>query len=115
MRSDENLQDISDFREERNLNEKKVEKENSMISRPRKNAEQQTVELVEHKLVGMRQAGEILGVHPWTVRTLCWKGALPYVRVGRLVKVDMADLLAFIARHKECNAPAAMPNILGGL
>jgi excisionase family DNA binding protein len=86
-----------------------------MISRPKKEFKPENSENGQHKLVSMRQAGEVLGVSEWTVRTLCCKGALPCVRVGRLLKVDMADLLAFIARNKQSNAPAAMSVTAHGL
>lgn len=54
----------------------------------------------EQQLFDLHEASRFLGVSPWTVRDLIWRGDLPSVRVGRLVRVDRRDLEAFIARNR---------------
>lgn len=68
-----------------------------MISRTRSKVRAETL---ERRLVGVRVAGEILGCHADLVRELCRKGALPVVRYGRDIKLDLRDIEAFIQRHK---------------
>lgn len=53
------------------------------------------------------QAGKLLGVTGRTVWTLVHRGALPVVRFGHSVRIDPADLRAFIERskhHRSSNA-----------
>lgn len=47
-----------------------------------------------------RQAAEVLGVSERSVWTLVDQGALPAVRFGGSVRIDPADLRAFIERAK---------------
>ncbi|GAB4384136.1 MAG: hypothetical protein Kow0022_05820 [Phycisphaerales bacterium] len=58
-----------------------------------------TTPIVE-KLLTYKQAGELLGVTARTVWTLVADGELPAVRVGRSVRIDPADLRAYIDRCK---------------
>lgn len=46
------------------------------------------------------QAGKMLGVSGRTVWTLVDRGDLPVVRFGRSVRIDPADLRAFIEQAK---------------
>jgi len=57
------------------------------------------------RLYDVRQAGIFLGVSPWTVRELVWRGELSAIRVGRLIRLDLRDLESFIARNRQ-NSPA---------
>lgn len=47
------------------------------------------------------QAAKLLGVTGRTVWTLVHRGGLPAVRFGRSVRIDPADLRAFIDRSKQ--------------
>ena len=47
------------------------------------------------------QAGKLLGVTGRTVWTLVHRGDLPAVRFGHSVRIDPADLRAFIERSKQ--------------
>jgi len=52
------------------------------------------------RLLTYRQAAEVLGVSERTIWTLVDQGTLPAVRFGRSVRIDPADLRAFIDRAK---------------
>ena len=54
-------------------------------------------------LLDFHQAGELLGVSPWSVRNLVWSGELAFVRIGRKHMVDRRDLIKWVERAKECN------------
>ena len=51
-------------------------------------------------LLTYRQAAEVLGVSERSIWTLVDQGSLPAVRFGRSVRIDPADLRAFIDRAK---------------
>jgi len=55
---------------------------------------------IVEKLLTYKQAGELLGVTERTVYALVAGGDLPAVRFGRSVRIDPADLRAFIDRRK---------------
>ncbi len=55
---------------------------------------------IVEKLLTYKQAGELLGVTERTVWTLVADGELPAVRFGRSVRIDPADLRAYIDRCK---------------
>jgi excisionase family DNA binding protein len=52
-------------------------------------------------LLTYRKAAKVLGVTDRTVWTLVNDGTLPAVRFGRSVRIDPADLRAFIDRAKR--------------
>jgi len=52
-------------------------------------------------LLTYREAAKVLGVTERTVWTLVDGGVLPAVRFGRSVRIDPADLRAFIERAKR--------------
>ncbi len=52
------------------------------------------------QLLSYQQAGQILGVSARTIWSLVDSGDLPVVRFGRSVRVDPADLRAFIEKAK---------------
>lgn len=58
-----------------------------------------TAPMVE-KLLTYKQAGELLGVTERTIFTLVADDELPAVRFGRSVRIDPADLRAYIDRRK---------------
>ena len=55
------------------------------------------------RLTDVKGAATYLSVSPWTVREMVWRGDLPAVRVGRLVRLDLRDLDAWIDRQKHRN------------
>jgi excisionase family DNA binding protein len=46
------------------------------------------------KLVSPREAGALLGVNRETIYRLCARGELPHVRVGSVLRIDLAGYLA---------------------
>lgn len=60
----------------------------------------------ESRLMKVVEAAAYLGVSVWHVRRLVWGGDLPAVRVGRLVRIDRADLDKFIDEQKFRNGVA---------
>jgi len=53
------------------------------------------------RLFDVHQVGVFLGVSPWTVRNLIWSADLPHVKVGRLIRVDLRDLEAYVTKQKQ--------------
>jgi excisionase family DNA binding protein len=53
------------------------------------------------RLFALSEAAAYLGLSPWTVRELQWKGKLPRVDLGRKLLFDRVDLDALIERQKE--------------
>ena len=53
------------------------------------------------RLLTYRQAAEVLGVSDRNVWTLVNENMLPAIRFGRSVRIDPADLRAFIERAKR--------------
>ena len=48
-----------------------------------------------------KAAAEIVGVHPTAIRRWVWRGVLPGYRAGRLMRVRLDELKAFLARPPE--------------
>jgi excisionase family DNA binding protein len=46
------------------------------------------------KLVSARRAAEFLGVNRATIYRLCARGELPFVRIGSVLRIDLAAYLA---------------------
>lgn len=57
-------------------------------------------EAVLKRLYSVKEAGKYLGRSPWAIRHLIWSGALPQVRQGRRVFVDIVDLDQFVEKYK---------------
>ena len=53
------------------------------------------------RLLDVNDAGRYLGVSGWTVREMCWRGDIQFCRVGRLIRLDVRDLDAFIEGSKR--------------
>ena len=53
------------------------------------------------ELLTYEEAGKMLGVSGRTMWTLVDRGELPAVRFGRSVRIDPADLRAFIEQAKD--------------
>lgn len=58
-------------------------------------------------LVDTREAARLLAVSPRTVWSMMARGELPTVRLGRAVRVRMADLEAFVAARAGREGGAA--------
>ncbi len=56
-----------------------------------------------HRLVGLEEAAQVLGISPWSCRDLVWRGELPRVRLPGVRRwlVALADLEALIARSRR--------------
>lgn len=53
------------------------------------------------RLVNVKQAGSYLGVSPWTIREMVWRGEIPEIRIGRRLLFDLRDLDRLIERCKQ--------------
>jgi excisionase family DNA binding protein len=63
------------------------------------------------RLLSILEAAEFLNISSWQVRRLVWRGDLPAVRIGRLVRLDREDLDAYITSQKcrnGCDAEHAI-------
>ncbi len=49
----------------------------------------------------LKEAATYLGRPVFSVRGLIWKGALPYVKEGRRLYLDVYDMDTYIERNKE--------------
>ncbi len=54
----------------------------------------------KQRLMDVDEAGRYLGCSAWHVRRLVWRGILPSVRIGRLLRLDVQDLEEFIRQQK---------------
>jgi excisionase family DNA binding protein len=52
------------------------------------------------RLLSVKEAGTVLGLGEWRVRTLVWRMELPFVRIGRRIMIDIRDLENFILANK---------------
>lgn len=52
------------------------------------------------KLLSIPEAAEILGVSKWTLYSWCETGKVPSVKLGRLRKIRVEDLRAFIESNR---------------
>ena len=67
---------------------------------PAESSDDRAVPSIE-RLLSYEQAGKLLGVTGRTVWTLVRHGDLPAARFGHSVRIDPADLRAFIDRSKR--------------
>ncbi len=49
---------------------------------------------LSRKLVSPRQAAALLGVNRETIYRLCTRGMLPHVRIGSVLRIDLASYVA---------------------
>jgi len=49
----------------------------------------------------LAQAAVYLGLSPWTIRELVWKGQLPVVRMTRKLLFDLRDLDRVVEQAKD--------------
>jgi len=52
------------------------------------------------RLFSVKEAAEVLGVSPWTMRELQWAGKVPFVKFNSRVYFDVRDLDELIERNK---------------
>jgi excisionase family DNA binding protein len=52
-------------------------------------------------LVTTAQAAERCQVHAWTIREAIRRGELPHTRIGRCLRIRVADLDSFVAARRE--------------
>ena len=58
--------------------------------------------MIEDKLLNVKQAAEILGLRPKTLYQWNWlKLHLPFVKVGKSLKISESDLMDFIEKGKR--------------
>lgn len=50
--------------------------------------------------VSLQEAADMLGVHTNTVRREIWRGNLAAVRIGRILRVRVAELHAYLRRNE---------------
>jgi excisionase family DNA binding protein len=51
--------------------------------------------------VNISTAAELIGVHPETVARLCRRGELTHLRIGRAVRIRVADLDAWLLQRSR--------------
>jgi len=59
---------------------------------------------VAPRLLNVRAAAVYLGSTVWAVRNLGWAHEIPFVRIGRRILFDRADLDTFVERLKAQRA-----------
>jgi len=52
-------------------------------------------------LLTVPETAELLGVSGWLVWKLVWSGELPSTRVGRLVRLYLSDVGAYLERNRR--------------
>ena len=55
----------------------------------------------EKRLYDLKEASVYLGRPIFSVRTLIWNGAVPVVKDGRKLYLDIVDMDAYVERNKE--------------
>jgi excisionase family DNA binding protein len=66
----------------------------------KKPAQAVTDTALQPRLLTIKSAAQYLGATIWAVRSLCWNHALPYLKIGHRILLDVADLDAFIETQK---------------
>jgi excisionase family DNA binding protein len=65
-----------------------------------------SVVAVGQRLLSVCDAAKWLGVSQWHVRRLIWRGELPFIRIGRIIRIDKLDLERFVDAEKSKNGAA---------
>jgi excisionase family DNA binding protein len=55
---------------------------------------------LQPRLLNIRSAAQYLGATIWAVRSLCWRHALPYLKIGHRILLDRGDLDGYIESQK---------------
>lgn len=64
------------------------------------NAVKTPIPKAQKRLYNLSEAAVYLGRSLWSIRRLIWNGALPVVKQGRRVQIDIEDMEEFISRNK---------------
>ena len=59
---------------------------------------------VSPRLLGVKATAAYLNATIWAVRSLAWHRAVPFLKIGKRVLFDKADLDAYIENHKTAVA-----------
>jgi excisionase family DNA binding protein len=62
-------------------------------------------------LKNVKQAAELLGISPWTVRAYIQDGKLTPVRIGRRVLLSEEELERFVNESQQPMRPAAINEV----
>lgn len=54
----------------------------------------------EKKLLSLKEAAEMLGIHYTTMRQYARRGKFPVIRIGRLLKIEAKDIEEYIKKNK---------------
>ena len=73
----------------------------SSTRRPHRADGQSTAYPPSRRLLTLAQAAAYLGLSPWTIRELVWKGRLPLVRLTRKLLFDLRDLDRLVEQAKD--------------
>lgn len=55
----------------------------------------------QKRLFSIKEASVYLGVSPWAVRELIWKGSIGQIKIGRRVLIDVQDIDLWIDQNKQ--------------
>lgn len=67
--------------------------------------------ITKARLISVGEAAEIVGLSRSKVYELLADGLLPSIRIGRTRRIDIADLDAFIDRHRIPTLLPATPDV----
>jgi excisionase family DNA binding protein len=65
------------------------------------------VRIPERRLLALDEAAEYLGIRPRTLEKLAHDGQMPYVKLGRATRYNLADLDAYVDRNRRRNRRAS--------
>lgn len=54
----------------------------------------------DKKLLSLKEAAEMLGIHYTTMRQYARRGKFPVIRIGRLLKIEAKDIEEYIKKNK---------------
>jgi excisionase family DNA binding protein len=60
------------------------------------------------RLLRLREVAEYLGLSLDTVHRMCRDGRLPYVRIGRRIRIEPEELARWVAQHRCGYDPPAL-------
>lgn len=61
----------------------------------------ETSEKFAQRLLTVKEAGSCLALGPWRVRSMIYRGELPYLRLGRRILLDLKDLDSLVEAKKQ--------------
>jgi excisionase family DNA binding protein len=57
-----------------------------------------------NKLLKIKEVAKMLSCSVWTVQGLIWRGELSFVKLGRVHRVELRVVEAYIDRHRDRRA-----------